>query len=158
MNFWNTCSLWCQFVQPEIIYNHIYNHYMDSFSVDLYQFRWCQFGVVNMYQWNSRKDPIRKGIITLHTEQVWHIHNVTFWKAIDVSSPYLVRKYSQSPMSVCRPIWSRDLLSGTHSITPHCNHVTNQKHLTLSPWLSWLMPQCSLSDWQLAYPGFNSRW
>ena len=47
--------------------------------------------------------------------------SATFWNARDVSSPYFVRKYSQSPMSVCRPIWSRDLLSGTHSITPHCN-------------------------------------
>lgn len=56
-----------------------------------------------------------------------HTHDVTFWKARDVSSPYFVRKYSQSPMSVCRPIWSRDLLSGTHSMTPHCNSTKHYR-------------------------------
>lgn len=43
---------------------------------------------------------------------------LTNWKVAVVSLPKVLIKYSYMPPSVWRPIWSRDLLSGTHSITP----------------------------------------
>lgn len=46
------------------------------------------------------------------------------WNLGEFSSPYRSRKYWHMPVSVPRPIWSRDLALGTHSMTPHwkCDH------------------------------------
>ncbi|MPC19605.1 hypothetical protein E2C01_012523 [Portunus trituberculatus] len=41
------------------------------------------------------------------------------WNFGEFSSPYKSRKYWHIPVSVPRPIWSRDLALGTHSMTPH---------------------------------------
>lgn len=48
---------------------------------------------------------------------------LAFWKARVDSSSYWFLKYSYIPKSVCLPIWSRDLQSGIHSITPHPGSV-----------------------------------
>lgn len=61
---------------------------------------------------------------------------LTAWNSGVFSSPYLVMKYSYMPMSVWRPIWSRDLLSGTHSMTPHYEETesTKGKHRGSDKW------------------------
>lgn len=114
----------CSTLKPTKSFNSHSDQLFSFFICTIYEFdiqivnEYLRTQIINYFNEYRKKNSILK---LIHSPNFTHVYELlTSWNFGVSTSPYFWMKYWSRLISVAFPIWSLDLLFGTHSITPHC--------------------------------------